>query len=236
MRLGCYLIILISLCGGSKLRADIHEEAFNHIYDHAIWGWNKEGEPFSGRGSYAENLRPYMKLLQAFLKSGKIHSVADAGCGDWEFSRFMNWSGIDYRGYDVVASVVKKDQIRYGSDHIQFFHSNFLAEPLPPADLLICKHVLQHLSNEDIQRFIPQFKNFKYCLITNEVYPSSLSSDNPDIPVGSGRKVDLSQPPFNVKGSKILTFFIEDTAHQVFFINNSGDPKPPLVGIKLQTN
>ena len=84
----------------------------------------------------------------------KIASVVDAGCGDWESTQALDWSGIDYRGYDIVGEVIAKNRKKYAAANIQFFAADILTEPLPPADLLICKHVLQHLPNRDVMKFL----------------------------------------------------------------------------------
>lgn len=215
-----YVFFLAVLGQGEISKEDPHQQVFSHIYSNKVWGTNAEGEGFSGGGSLVENTQPYMKLLDHFLKKRKIQSVVDVGCGDWEFSRYINWKTINYLGYDVVPFVIEKDQKKFGTSNIKFVHANFLKENLPAADLLICKHVLQHLTNADILAFLPQLSKFKYCLITNEVYPKTLSSDNVDIEIGQGHKIDLSKPPFSVKGEVLLNYKVGPTVHQVFLIKN----------------
>lgn len=200
---------------------DLHESVFTHIYTHALWGKNEQGEGFSGGGSLYNNAKPYIQLLEKFLKEHDITSVVDAGCGDWQFSKQINWEGIYYRGYDVVEYVINKNKKLFEKPNIEFFHLNFITHELPEADLLVCKEVLQHLSNDDILAFIPQFSKYKYCLITNEVYPQTLTSHNPNIVAGKSNKIDLSQPPFNVKGRVLLNYKIGGEVHQVFFIDNT---------------
>ena len=206
----------------SCLRAgDIHTEAFTNIYNNAVWGKNNQGEGFSGGGSTFEKTVKYRKLLQNFLKEKNIKSVVDIGCGDWEFSKYINWDGIDYIGFDVVDWVIKNDISRFSNDHIHFFTSNFLDEDLPEADLLLCKHVLQHLSNEDVLKLIPQFKKYKYCLVTNEVDRHSLTSNNVDIKPGGCRTIDLTRAPFNIRGKKLLSYSPQNfEMHQVLLIEN----------------
>lgn len=226
---GAHLLILsIGLSQTFFTKAiDDHEKVFTSIYNQAIWGRNDEGQGFSGGGSLLSNTTAYIDLLVNFMETHNIRSVVDAGCGDWEFSKSINWDGIEYTGYDVVKHVIEKDRRLYGQSNIHFVHANFINTDLPPADLLLCKHVLQHLRNEDILKFLPQLKKFKYCLITNEVYPITLSSLNNNIAIGGGHKIDLSKPPFNIPGTKLLHYRIENGVHQVFFIDNTiPDIKP----------
>ena len=193
-----------------------HEDVFSSIYQNKVWGVNEEGEGFSGGGSLVENAQPYMDFLVKFMKEHEIQSVVDVGCGDWEFSRHIDWSGIDYFGYDVVPFVIEKNIKRYGAPNIHFAFANMVSQDLPKADLLLCKHVLQHLSNKDISAFISQFSKYKYCLITNEVYPHILAGDNRDIATGGCHKVDLSSSPFYLQGKKVFHFKIGGSMHQVF--------------------
>lgn len=193
-------LLLSSWIGMAK---NEHEKVFTSIYDNAVWGRNAKGEGFSGGGSLLKNSKRYMRFVQHFVKAHNVKTIVDAGCGDWEFSRYMDWNGARYLGYDVVASVIENNIKQFSKDNIRFIHANFLVEDLPKADLLLCKHVLQHLPNEDILAFIQQLKKFKYCLITNEVYPDTLSSDGVDIEIGGGHKIDLTLAPFNVVGTKL---------------------------------
>lgn len=197
------------------------EKIFTHIYNVALWGRNDRGQAFSGMGSLRENCVEYMAFLEKFMIEHNVKSVFDAGCGDWEFSRFLNWSGIDYLGCDVVAGVINENIKNFGSKNIKFINGDFLSIELPKADLFVCKQVFQHLSNREIIDFLKKLKNFKYCLITNDVDPKTLSSKNEDIKTGEYRWVDLSKPPFNAYGEKILNYESHNWMHQVFFIDNT---------------
>lgn len=211
--------LLLSSCLVAAI--DQHEQVFTAIYDTAVWGKNSEGQGFSGGGSLLENSKIYINYLENFIKTHDIKTIVDAGCGDWEFSKYVNWNDAFYVGYDVVASVIAKNIKNYSKENISFVHGNLLAEDLPKADLLLCKHVLQHLTNADILLFIQQLPKFKYCLITNEVYPETLSSDGSDTEIGGGHKIDLTLPPFNLVGIKVLNYHIESSVHQIFLIDNT---------------
>lgn len=197
------------------------EEAFNWVYRTGEWGKDEKGEGTSGSGSTFENAKPYMSFLTEFLKKHEITSVVDLGCGDWQFSQHINWQGIHYTGFDVVKSVVEKNKAKFSTASIQFAQADGMQTDLPKADLLICKDVLQHLPLKEIQNFLPQLKKYKYCLITNDVDNSTLTSGNLDIPVGAYRSLDLTKPPFNLKGTKVLTYLSGSEMKQVLLINNN---------------
>lgn len=198
-----------------------NEDVFTEIYKEKKFGSNSKGEAHSGGGSTLENTKVYREFLQAFLRAYRIHSVVDVGCGDWEFSQAINWKGIQYYGYDVVEFLIEQNKSRYQKKNIHFFKSDGIHDDLPPADLLICKDVLQHLPNEDILLFLQQLPKYKFCLITNDVDPATLSSTNPDIERGSFRPLDLTKPPFSINGIKSLVYKSDGIPKQVLLIKNN---------------
>jgi SAM-dependent methyltransferase len=194
------------------------KEAFSRIYEKAKWGKNAEGKGNSGAGSTLDNTLIYRVYLQQFLADHHIASVVDAGCGDWEFSRVIDWSGIDYKGYDIVDAVIAADQQQYTAPNVHFFTANIVDDPLPKADLLIVKHVLQHLSNADVAKFFTKLANYKYVLLTDGVNKLTLSGDNADINAGQYRDLDPTKPPFGLAGSKVLTYADPYGLHQVVLV------------------
>ena len=191
------------------LQADPYEKRFDTIYREKLWGVNEENEGYSGGGSDLENVLSYYEYLIQFIKDHHIRSVVDLGCGDWTFSKWIDWTGIDYVGYDVVASVVEKNQQKYGSDNIRFVHANFLTEDLPEADLMICKHVLQHIPNRDVFTFLKQLPKFTHSLILNArpVGGENIEHSISEIfPFWDDRGIDIRLPPFHVNGKKVLEY------------------------------
>jgi len=191
---------------------------FTGIYEAGLWGQNAEGKGNSGSGSTVEATVVYRAYLQQFLKQYDIRSVVDAGCGDWEFSQTMDWSGIDYMGFDIVESVIEKNKKKFGSEKVKFFTANIVTFDLPPADLLIVKHVLQHLPTADVQIFLKQLPKFKHVLLVNGVDADTLTSDNADILPGRYRPLDLTRPPFNLPAKKELIYFDELHGHEVLHL------------------
>ncbi len=215
---GILLGPLLSYFMLSSIYANQTEEIFTYIYDNKLWGCNQEGKGTSGSGSLLETTQEYRMFLQNFLAEFQIHSVVDVGCGDWQFSRTINWDGVHYMGYDAVQSVIENNQRKFGKPNILFIHGDAACLDLPCADLLICKDVLQHLPYEDIFQILAQCYKFKYCLITNDVDAITLSSPNHQIVKGGYHTLDLSRPPFNLKGTKVLTYPAGQDMKQVFFL------------------
>ena len=135
-----------------------------------------------------------MAFLQDFFKQHNIKSIVDCGCGDWQFSKNIDFSGIDYKGFDVANFVIERNNATYKKDNVNFFLYNGDFSLLPSADLLLCKDVLQHLPNAKIQEFIANLHKFKFALITNDIDEIVNVDTSPD----SGRALDLRQEPFNL--------------------------------------
>jgi SAM-dependent methyltransferase len=174
-------------------------DAFELIYARNVWGHG------SGEGSLLLHVQPYMSFLQRFLRERRISSVVDFGCGDWQFSRFLAWDAIDYRGYDIAPSVIAANRRNYQSGRVSFHEMEAGFDQLPAADLLIVKDVFQHWSDETVFSFLPVLKGYSYALITNCVNPAGLTKNVP-IADGGFRYLDLRLPPFNMKADEIFSF------------------------------
>jgi len=203
--------------------SDDLKNVFDSIYQTGEWGIDENNEGTSGSGSSVENSKPYFYYIQDFLREKNIKSVVDAGCGDWQFSRFIDWSNINYTGYDASNTVISKNLKNFAKKNIKFINENFKKADLPAADLLIIKDVLQHLSIENIQNAIKQFSKFKYVIVVNDVDPVTLKAQNISIRDGEYRPLDITLRPFNVKATKVL-FYKPQFSHemkQVLLIDNN---------------
>jgi SAM-dependent methyltransferase len=207
--------LLATLLSTSMVGAAGLDAVFTTVYETGEWGkpW------YSGDGSTVANTQGYVAFLQQFLKDHQINSVADVGCGDWQFSRHMDWSGISYRGYDVTPGIVERNR-QFESPTIQFAHLDLTEKRVPAADLLICKDVLQHLSNDKIQQFLTQLGQFRYCLITNDIQSSGPSVPNRDIRSGGYRPIVLTLPPYNLHAKEVFRFTAGATVKQVLLVEN----------------
>jgi SAM-dependent methyltransferase len=194
------------------------QDVFSHIYKNKIWGENDQGEGFSGPGSSLEQTTGYRAFLQQFLADHHIQSVVDVGCGDWTFSHAIDWTGIDYRGFDVVKDVIQRNNELYGTSSIHFEVTD-ATQPnrLPSADLFICKEVLQHLPFEDIAHFLENLKAYQYCLITNDINPYG-PTINSDIERGGYRYLDLREPPFSLEAEEVFNYYAYPFLKQVLLI------------------
>jgi len=172
--------------------------AFTDIYNNNVWGLG------SGTGSLPENNLVYMNYLSEFLKKNNVKSVVDFGCGDWQFSRYIDWTGVNYLGVDVVDSVVQANNEKFANENISFQTVPDLAD-LPECDLIISKDVLQHLPLGDIHANLAALRaKSKYMLITNDVYPDKWT--NVEIEPGGCRSLRFDLPPFSMTAPVVFSW------------------------------
>jgi SAM-dependent methyltransferase len=128
-----------------------------------------------------------------------IRSVIDVGCGDWQWAELMDWTKVNYIGIDVVSSLIERNTRKHGSPRVQFRCIDATRQPLPAAELVVAKDVLQHWPNRDVQRFLrDSLRRCRYALLTNDVSSDHWSGEvNQDIEMGAWRTLDLTKPPFD---------------------------------------
>jgi SAM-dependent methyltransferase len=179
--------------------SNLMRERFEQIYSRNEWGNG------SGEGSHPLHTRKYARILQRLLRQQKVRSVVDLGCGDWQFSRHLDWQGAAYQGFDLVESVIEQNKQQFARPNVSFhvFSGNF--DDLPDADLLIVKDVLQHWSNANVLDFLSTLARYPISLITNCINPRGATT-NADIRDGDFRYLDIRQPPFKVPATALTTF------------------------------
>ncbi|MBV9216934.1 MAG: class I SAM-dependent methyltransferase [Acidobacteria bacterium] len=174
-------------------------DRFEEIYRSAEWGGD------SGEGSRPIYTKGYVEFLNTFLKENAIKSVVDLGCGDWQFSRSIDWGPAAYLGVDVARPIVDANRKMYSRANVRFEECSGDPKELPPADLLLVKDVLQHLSYTNIDRVLASLSNYKFSLITNCVDPKK-ATVNRDIEDGDFRYLDLRLEPFLLEMEEVFNF------------------------------
>ena len=173
-------------------------ERFEQIYATNEWHYG------SGEGSLPANTVGYRRFLQGFLRNHAITTVTDYGCGDWQFSRLIDWRGIDYQGFDIVRPVIEANRRQFARANIRFDDPPEDFDGLEPADLLLAKDVLQHWSHSTIHRFLAVLPRFRFALLTNGVAVGE--TPNEDIPDSGFRLLDLTRAPFNLRCERVYSY------------------------------
>lgn len=193
---------------------ETNKDYFSKIYDRHTW----QGQSLSGPGSDADRTIEFRSLLQQFLRSQNIRSVVDLGCGDWSYSRLIDWGGIKYIGVDVVESVIEKNQLQYANSSVSFLCMDAAHQDLPEADLLIVKEVLQHLPNQDVLSILAKAQSYPFAIFLNDISHhlrgtwqqlwrwQPICPTNTDIEPGGYRLLSLRKPPFSINATHMLTY------------------------------
>lgn len=128
---------------------------FEGIYKRG--GWDNMG---SGPGSTPAFTAGYRQYLAQFLKDRGVKSVLDIGCGDWQFSRLVDWKNVRYLGVDVVKPVIKTNRKEFGAGRRIFLERNFrdLGDTFAEYGLILVKDLLHHLDWEDSDWLVKALK------------------------------------------------------------------------------
>jgi hypothetical protein len=168
---------------------------FEKIYRENLWG---DAESRSGSGSGLAATEKVRRGLLDAIQRLDVHSILDAPCGDYywlstvDLSRHLS----SYRGIDIVPQVIEQNNRRFGTDKISFEAIDLIKRVLPPADLILCRHLLIHLPLEDCVRVLRNFKasGSRYLMITNQ---PDIERNEEILFTGAYRPVNLYLAPFN---------------------------------------
>jgi len=118
-------------------------------------GW-KCAETPCGTGSTIAQTTFIRASLPWIADEYGIQSVADAGAGDLHWIGLVDWD-VEYRPYDLYPR------------HADVTRLDITKEVLPKSDLILCRHVLNHLSIQYSELAIALFRKSgsKYLLMTN---------------------------------------------------------------------
>lgn len=165
---------------------------FSRYYRSNSWGDN---ETVSGVGSRLDATVNLRAQLPSLLERFEIRSILDAPCGDYNWFRHVERDGVKYLGVDIVAELVEQNRRRYSDPNTDFIQLDITREPLPQADLMICRDLLAHLSFKDIGRIFENILNsdIKYLLFTHH----HECTGNNDTYSGGYRLLNLELFPFD---------------------------------------
>jgi SAM-dependent methyltransferase len=165
--------------------------------------WYALGGTGSGVGSHPAYCEGYVRFLENFMRRHNIRRVVDWGCGDWQFSRAVDWTGIEYVGVDVVPDLIARLAAEYPSQLFTLADDTRLDHHIGAADLIICKDVFMHLPNAEVAALLERFAGAPHALITNN---RQVIGPNTEGELGGYRALDLRRDPFNVAGREAYTF------------------------------
>jgi hypothetical protein len=139
---------------------DYHAHGYDQLTDTELLekvrkGWRSSETP-CGFGSTIEETARIRAALPKIAEKYAIKTVADAGAGDLHWMPRVRWD-VQYEGFDLMPR--HKDVTRL----------DITKQLLPAVDLILCRHVLNHLSIQYSERALNNFKasGSRYLLMTN---------------------------------------------------------------------
>ena len=193
---------------------------FTVIYNKGWWGQSNEpgDKYYSGWGSHSDEfVGGYVSAATAFLMSlSNRPAVVDLGCGDFAVgSRIRPYCG-RYIAVDVVDGLIARNKERYSKEDVEFRVVDIIEEDLPEGDVVFLREVLQHLSNNDIQKIVAKLRaSYRFVIVTENLPLAEGFTANLDKPRGhdirlhigeEGSGVILTEAPFclQVKQNQVL--------------------------------
>ncbi len=169
-------------------------ERFATIYAERHWQTGAD-VPLSGAGSTLAATAALRDALPGLLTELGCTTLLDVGCGDFTWMQHLDLP-CQYIGADVVPAVVAANTAAFANDRRRFIELDATAEPLPAADVILCREVLFHLSFADGARMLANFarSGARWVLLTTD----RATRFNSDIETGGARIVNLEMAPYRL--------------------------------------
>lgn len=168
-----------------------------------------ELETINGYGSYLEHTKEIRLALPRIFTKYKIKTFTDIPCGDWNWMRRVNLRGIDYLGLDIVPKQIEQNKNQFPT--MKFEVANVVIDPIRESDLILCRDLFFHLSNDLVYAAIQNFRKSTKLLLSTS-FPKIEKNDNlPDSPAIMWRPINLMLPPFCL--DKPIEIIQENNSH-----------------------
>lgn len=153
-------------------------------------------ESVSGPGSTLAFTAPLRAWLPAILKRHTIHSILDAGCGDFSWLSRVNLDGITYEGWDAQLDIVKRNSAIY--PHLFRCVNLLTVEQFPKVDLIIARDIFIHLPNDYVIKMLDKMTcvGSRLLLATNFPQADNTTAELYDAEGFYYRPTDLETAPF----------------------------------------
>jgi len=190
------------------------QQVFEKIYETNAWGRGQDPEQkfYSGTGSHDGLVAAtYVNAVRGFLDSSGLvkPDAVDLGCGDFSVGSQIRPLCRRYIACDIVDGLIEFNRRKFASLDVDFRTLDLTRDDLPRADIVFVRQVLQHLSNTQIKRALPQLaEKYKYLVLTEHLPANEDFVPNLDKPAGPGIRLQLdsgvvlTSAPFKLQPSK----------------------------------
>jgi hypothetical protein len=141
-----------------------------------------------------EKTEQIRRSVPKVLENYGIRSIFDAPCGDFNWMRMLDLTGVDYIGGDIVKALIETNQKKHSSSNKRFIKIDITSDTPPKVDLILCRDLFIHLPLADCQRAVAGFisSDSTYLLATTYIHQPR----NDEIKPGAWRPINLQLPPF----------------------------------------
>ncbi|WP_126284853.1 class I SAM-dependent methyltransferase [Burkholderia stagnalis] len=120
-------------------------EFFTRVYRENLWNGL---ESRSGQGSDQWFTKKLAEGLPDALRKLGVSRLLDLPCGDFNWMKSVDLTGVDYIGGDIVPDMIEVNNVNYGSPSRQFVVLDIATSMLPSADMIFVRDCFIHFSNE----------------------------------------------------------------------------------------
>lgn len=179
-----------------KLKSKTTQEIFTEAYEkHEKMRERGELESVSGIGSEVCRTETIRREIPLLFDEFNVSTVLDIPCGDFNWMRNIDLSGIDYTGADIVRELIRENSDKYEKQSLRFRNLNIIKDALPKVDLVICRDCLVHFSSSDIFLALNNICNSHSGHLLTTTFPEQRG--HRDILTGSWRALNLEAAPFS---------------------------------------
>ena len=176
------------------------KDVFTDIYHRRGFGGM---ESFSGEGSDVLRTTHLREELGRLFQSLGIKTLLDIPCGDFNWMRKVDLTGIRCTGADVVEELVRGNSKLYtGLLGVDFQVLDITTDNLPQVDLILCRDCLVHFSFENVFKALENVCWSGSVFLLTTTFPAT--HKNVDIITGKWRTLNLEIPPFNLPPPMLL--------------------------------
>lgn len=138
---------------------------FSQIYRRNEFGGT---ESRSGEGSTLTQTETIRREIPHLLANLGARTLLDAPCGDFNWMQHVALDLDKYWGVDIVGELIKTNRIRFGNPQREFLCLDLIEDPLPAADVVLCRDCLVHLNFRQAKGVLRNFRRSgcKYILTT----------------------------------------------------------------------
>ena len=159
-------------------------EIFNNYY---INNHQNNQETKSGIGSTYENTKIIRDRLLKVFALLNINSICDIPCGDCNFMKYIDFGKVkSYIGCDIVQEIIdnnRKNFVDY--KNVQFNCLDIINNNLSKVDLIFCRDLFIHLSNNLIHKALQNIIDSRSKYFACEFFTTNINNKelNEDIEI-----------------------------------------------------